>query len=462
MVDRRWILLAGYVAVGLGVTRAAHSTDNLTFVSLPPCRVIDTRVAGAGGPLVAGTPRSFVFRGPTINYQNPAPFPNQGGSTTGCGIPDLTLDSPPNLRNIVKAVAINIVAVGPAGAGDLRAWAANQSLPNASVINYAAVSGLNIANGVIVPMCNQVSATPCTSGDITFLADVSGAHLVVDVVGYFESQAATVFSQFGGDGSSGALHVTSSTTRSAARQQYTSLTVDAGTTLTMARPFTFVGVQGTCTIAGTISVDGKGASGGAGAVATTVGFDGSPGMDGTLRNASALQLLSCAAGAGGGGGVSGSQNGGPGGGAGGPGGASAGPGGGLDFNGVTAGASGHGIGDTQTSSFPSLLLCAGGGGGGGGAELGQTGGSGGAGGGVLYLECGALNCTGALTAKGLPGATGSLAGNNGGGGGGGVILVRTRQLISESCLASIDVSGGTGTGTGGTGGGGFYDIVVVP
>ncbi len=176
----------------LGGAQSARSADNLVFVPLPPCRVIDTRGAG-GGALVAGTPRSFAFRGPATNYQNPTPLPDQGGSTTGCGIPGLTSDASP-FQNIAKAVAINIVAVGPSGAGDLRAWAANQTVPNASVINYAAVTGLNIANGVIVPMCDEVSATPCTGGDITFRADVSGTQLVVDVVGYFHagSQAATL------------------------------------------------------------------------------------------------------------------------------------------------------------------------------------------------------------------------------------------------------------------------------
>ncbi len=182
---RRHVLLA--LAAGVLGCAAAASADNLLFVPLPPCRVIDTRVFGAGGALVAGTPRSFFFRGPTRDYQT---SPNQGGSTTGCGIPDLTSDVSP-FQNIAKAVAINIVAVGPAGAGDLRAWPANQSVPTASVINYAAVSGLNIANGIILPMCDEVSATPCSIGDITFRADVSGVQLVVDVVGYFHAGSPT-------------------------------------------------------------------------------------------------------------------------------------------------------------------------------------------------------------------------------------------------------------------------------
>ncbi len=187
MRPQRRTVVVGCVAISLlGLARQVRGSDNLVFVPLAPCRVIDTRVSGAGGPLVAGTPRSFVLRGPTINYQNPTPFPNQGGSTTGCGIPDLALGV--GIReNIAKAVAINIVAVSPAGAGDLRAWAANQSVPLASVINYAAVTGLNLANGIVVPMCDEASPTPCSGGDISFQADVNGAFLVVDVVGYFHA-----------------------------------------------------------------------------------------------------------------------------------------------------------------------------------------------------------------------------------------------------------------------------------
>ncbi len=191
MAELRRSPLAVFLAGGLFIaSSAARSADNLVYVPLPPCRVIDTRIAGAGGALVPGTPRSFFLRGPTRNYQA---SPNQGGSTTGCGIPDLGVEGATE-QNVAQAVAINIVAVGPAGAGDLRAWPTNQAAPNASVINYAAVSGLNIANGVIIPMCSEVSPTPCASGDITFRADVAGAQLVVDVVGYFHAGSPALLS----------------------------------------------------------------------------------------------------------------------------------------------------------------------------------------------------------------------------------------------------------------------------
>ena len=174
---RRRFLVGILIGTLLAIADAARAADNLVFVPLQPCRVIDTRGLGAGGPLVAGAQRTFFFRGTDRDYSN------QGGNANGCGIPDLA-DFGSTDENIAKAVAINIVAVSPGGPGNLRAWAANQAMPLASLVNYNSV---NIANGVVVPMCDQVAAAPCTTGDITFLASVSGADLVVDVTGYFHA-----------------------------------------------------------------------------------------------------------------------------------------------------------------------------------------------------------------------------------------------------------------------------------
>jgi hypothetical protein len=58
---------------------------------------------------------------------------------------------------------INFVAVTPAGAGDLRVTPYATAMPLASFLNYAAVSGLNIANGLAVATCN-----PATSPAIDF------------------------------------------------------------------------------------------------------------------------------------------------------------------------------------------------------------------------------------------------------------------------------------------------------
>jgi hypothetical protein len=135
--------------------------SDLVFSPVAPCRIIDTRLAG--GSIAGNTQRSFVVGGVSD-------FEAQGGNPGGCAIPEGA-----------AAVIVNFVAVGPAGPGDLRAWAFGGPTPNASVLNYAPVPGLNIANGVIVPLC---SPGPCAL-DLTVQADVSATDLVADVLGFY-------------------------------------------------------------------------------------------------------------------------------------------------------------------------------------------------------------------------------------------------------------------------------------
>ena len=148
------------------VTNALGSVAaDLVFTPVTPCRVIDTRTSAAG-PLVAGVDQSFLVR-------SAGGFASQGGSAADCGIPASA-----------SAVEMNFVAVAPAGPGDLRVVAFPGTLPDASVLNYANLPGLNIANGIAQPVCIN-GAVPCAK-DITVHADVSDTHLVVDVVGYFK------------------------------------------------------------------------------------------------------------------------------------------------------------------------------------------------------------------------------------------------------------------------------------
>ncbi len=138
--------------------------QDLTFFPLTPCRLVDTRSTTAG-ILLPGIARDFDANGPNLTAQ--------GGSATGCGVvePDPV------------AVAVTITAVGPAGPGNLRAWATNGAVPNASVVNYALPGqGLNLANTTIIPLLQSVGSV----NEFTVRADVSAAHVVVDVVGYFD------------------------------------------------------------------------------------------------------------------------------------------------------------------------------------------------------------------------------------------------------------------------------------
>lgn len=142
------------------------SLSELVFVPLAPCRIIDTRVGG--GALAAGQIRDFQVAGITE-------FGPQGGTLGGCGVP------PGSAEPNAPAVVINFVAVGPAGPGNLVAWPWGQPKPNAAVINYSNVPGLNIANGIVLP----IAGTNLVPADIHIRAESAATHVVADVTGYF-------------------------------------------------------------------------------------------------------------------------------------------------------------------------------------------------------------------------------------------------------------------------------------
>jgi hypothetical protein len=150
------------------------SDSDLLFVPVPPCRILDTRVAG--GPIAAHEIRSFEV----VGTQG---FDAQGGNPGGCGIPQGATTP------IARSVVINFVAVGPGGPGHLEAWEFNQPVPTASVLNYAQASGLNIANGVIVPIAGVATADK----DLNIRANINATFVVADVTGYFTRFPKEVF-----------------------------------------------------------------------------------------------------------------------------------------------------------------------------------------------------------------------------------------------------------------------------
>jgi hypothetical protein len=158
------VVQTGANAPRAGVPAVAGDTRNdLLYTPKEPCRIVDTRVAG--GPFAAGETRSFWVSGEEHE--------SQGGGALGCGVP------------FGQASAVlNIVAVSPAGQGHLRAWAYATppvAPPNASVLNFAAI-GLNIANGLPVPLCDP-AVTSCPYDFQIFASHAT--HVVIDVLGYF-------------------------------------------------------------------------------------------------------------------------------------------------------------------------------------------------------------------------------------------------------------------------------------
>jgi hypothetical protein len=123
----------------------------LSFHTLPPCRIVDTRGAAGprGGPaLAANASRAFLVRGT-------------------CGIPATA-----------RAVSLNVTVTQPSHAGSVRLYPGTGAPPGASTMNYRAgqtrannaVSGLGISGDLSV-RCDQAAGT---------------THLILDVNGYFE------------------------------------------------------------------------------------------------------------------------------------------------------------------------------------------------------------------------------------------------------------------------------------
>jgi len=158
-------------------TLGASSGADLVFTPVTPCRIINTRLAG--GPILAGTTRSFFAAG--------SGFTSQGGVAGSCGVP----------FGPTTAVVVNIVAVDAAGAGDLRGFPFGAAVPTASIINYAKVSDqvnpslvLNVANGLVLKICDP-SLSAC-GFDLTIQADVSATQVVADVLGFFRKVDSTM------------------------------------------------------------------------------------------------------------------------------------------------------------------------------------------------------------------------------------------------------------------------------
>jgi PKD repeat protein len=120
----------------------------LKYRPITPCRVVDTRFAESGGPiLTAGQVRNFQIQG-------------------NCGVPVGA-----------KAAMLNIVAITPSGQGNLMSYASGASVP-ASILSFHPSQG-NLANGTIVPLSTSAD-------DLSLLANVSSTHVIVDVFGYFQ------------------------------------------------------------------------------------------------------------------------------------------------------------------------------------------------------------------------------------------------------------------------------------
>src|SRR5688572_8427207 len=164
--------LAGVVICGLVAARASAQTEELVFVSLTPCVAFDTRPSQGGpGSLNSEEQRSFHIAGSTNDFEA------QGGTAGGCGVPSFSAG-----QSIAKAVFINYVAIDPQGAGQIKAWAADNSEPvQGAVVNYQALTPpMNNSNAVVTELRQNFEGS-----DVAVKAKSAGVHVRGVVLGYF-------------------------------------------------------------------------------------------------------------------------------------------------------------------------------------------------------------------------------------------------------------------------------------
>jgi len=164
-IDRLAKLAPGTGSADAVAAKFGDLNKDVVYTPVAPCRIIDTR-SSAAGAIAANTTRSFV----AINSSS---FAGQGGSATNCGTLGLS----------ATAVAINLTAVTPSGAGYATAYPFGTAQPVAASVNY--VAGAIVNNALIVQIPN-----PLSSFDFT-LYTFAQSHYVADIVGYFAPPEAT-------------------------------------------------------------------------------------------------------------------------------------------------------------------------------------------------------------------------------------------------------------------------------
>ncbi len=164
------VLWIAFSLFALTAAIASSQPPDLTYHTVAPCAVVNTILAG--GVFAPNEARTYQIVGS-------GSLASQGGSSSGCGIPGFSNNIPQ-----VQAVAVNIIAVNPTGAGNLYAYAAGTTA-GPSVINFTL--GENVANTMPVAVAQAPGI-----GDFKITVNVSSAHVIVSVVGYYSKDVQTV------------------------------------------------------------------------------------------------------------------------------------------------------------------------------------------------------------------------------------------------------------------------------
>lgn len=149
-------------------------TNDVKFVPVTPCRLVDTRVHDQR--LAANQTRTFDVRGAGT------PFAAQGGKTGGCGIP-----------GSVTAVEVTVTAVDSGGNGFLRVYP--DTVPAASFLNFNASA--NLSNTGTVAICGHSGGLCVLNADLRVRAYGAATDVVIDISGYYARPLAGYIAQNG-------------------------------------------------------------------------------------------------------------------------------------------------------------------------------------------------------------------------------------------------------------------------
>lgn len=180
---RRWLAGATVVVaalVGGVVVTSASSPGAMSFVPVTPCRLLDTRpgadnVGGRATPLGAGETLTVPVRG-------------ANGKCT--------------ITASATAVSLNVTVVSPTAASYLTVFPGGAALPSASNLNWVAGQA---------PTPNAVTSPLSATGTLSIYNNSGTVHVVVDVVGYYESSAGGAIGPAGPPGPPGPTGATGST-----------------------------------------------------------------------------------------------------------------------------------------------------------------------------------------------------------------------------------------------------------
>lgn len=187
--DSRWsdVTSSMRVAPALTPNTLGDAAQDLVYVPIAPCRIVDTRQSyGGSGPLAANS--TTAFDGVA------ASFAGQGGKASDCGIPAGA-----------AALATTIGVLDATAQGDLRVWAADGTVPNASIAVFSpAVTGAPQPGQIffsgasaIIPLCQ----TGCPQGkEFKVLAEAAQLDLTIDVTGYFRAAVMPAVANGAGQG----------------------------------------------------------------------------------------------------------------------------------------------------------------------------------------------------------------------------------------------------------------------